>query len=396
MTAHLRPRVAVIHGVPLGPGGLAVQSANAVAAFGGAGVDLHVLGPAARGWPRSSPQPQATWHAAGVTGPVWRNWPIFRRRQGEAQLQHDGALGRWAAARVRELQPGLCYVFTHVALETLQASRALGYATVLDSPNGHIRNFRDVYVTEQRALCGGRWHGHPTDAMVARIEEEYRLADRIRVSSRWAKESLVAGGVSSGRIEVLEQAVDLDRYQPAAVAAGARSGPLRVVFVGTLDLRKGFVYLLRAARALAPAVSLELVGGTVDRCTRRILDEESRGLDVTVAPGDPLPALHRAELSVLPTLEDGSPFAAAEAMAAGRPLLVTDCCGASEWVDPGMTGWIVPPRDPDAISAVLREALSRRTELPAMGLAARAAAEARADRRVCDPRVAAWALAAVR
>ena len=113
-------------------------------------------------------------------------------------------------------------------------------------------------------------------------------------------------------------------------------------------------------------------------------------MDITIAPGDPLPAYHRAEIAVLPTLEDGSPFAVAEGMACGLPTIVTNCCGAREWVEPGRSGWIVPAGDADALADVLAAAVRRRKDLHAMGRAARDAVERRADPRVCNPLVAQW------
>jgi glycosyltransferase involved in cell wall biosynthesis len=140
-------------------------------------------------------------------------------------------------------------------------------------------------------------------------------------------------------------------------------------------------------------VSLELVGGTVDRCTRALLERERIDLDVVLAPGNPLVAYQRAEVSVLPSLEDGSPFAAAEAMSCGLPLVITDSCGAAEWVDDDRTGWIVASRSVDALENALRTAVRRRPDLEAMGDAARAATVRRADSRACNAALRDWVLA---
>lgn len=385
-------RVACIYPVRLGRGGLAVQSANAIAALGDSRIELHAIGPAAIEWPRASPQPPATWHVLPPAVPRWSTWPWLRSFAGAAQLAHDRRLGRSAAGHLERMAPECVYAFTLVGLEALAWARARGIPTVLESPNGHIRGFRSVYVDEHATWCGGRYRGHPTPAMVARVEEEYALADRIRVSSEWARASLVARGVPAEKISVLQQPVDLVRYSPPAVRA-ASTGPLRVVFVGTLDLRKGFVYLLDAARVLGGRVALEIVGGTVDRCTRRLLASHGAGLDLAAAPGDPRGAYHRAEIAVLPTLEDGSPFAAAEAMACGLPLITTECSGSGEWVEPGRTGWVLPPRSADAIARAFDEALANRERLAAMGAAARRATERRADATRCDRAVSEWVLA---
>lgn len=382
-------RVALVHGVPFGGGGLGIQTANAAAAL--AGAELHAVGPAGS-WPRSDPPPVLQRHDTGAARPRWGSWPIVRASQGRAQLVHDVAAGRLAAASLERIKPSICYTFTQVGLESLRWCRRHGVQTVLESPNGHLRAFRRVYLDEHTKWCAGSYRGHPTDGMVDRVLEEYELADRIRVSSEWARASLVAGGIPAAKVTVLQQPVDLARYRPAPAPDDSR-GPLRVVFVGTLDLRKGFVYLLDALRALEGSVAVEIVGGTVDRCTRRLLEERTGARDLRVAPGDPRGAYHRAELSVLPTLEDGSPFAAAEAMACALPIVVTPACGAAEWVDPGRTGWIVPARDAGAIAGALADALRRRGDLPAMGRAARADTERRAGRDACDAAVAAWVLA---
>ncbi|HEX6209192.1 MAG TPA: glycosyltransferase family 4 protein [Methylomirabilota bacterium] len=267
-----------------------------------------------------------------------------------------------------------------MALETLRWARAHGVPAVLESPNGHIRHFREVYAAELARWCGGRYRGHPTDAMVERVEEEYALADRIRVSSEWARRSLIVGGVPGDKIQVIQQPVDLARYAPAEDRRPP-AGPLRICFVGSLDLRKGFVYLLKALQQLpVGTVSLRMVGATGDRCSRYLLARESSGLDAVAAPGDPRPVYAASELMVLPTLEDGSPFAVAEAMASGLPVVTTSATGAAEWVREDVTGWVVPPADARALAGRLLEAAARRGDLPQMGCLARRDTARRAGR----------------
>jgi glycosyltransferase involved in cell wall biosynthesis len=274
-----------------------------------------------------------------------------------------------------------------VSLDTLRWAQKHDVPAIVESPNGHIRSFRQIYVDEARRWCDRTYAGHPTSAMVRRVETEYRLASRIRVSSEWARASLGARGVPDAKISVLQQPVDLNRFVPRG-SAPQSGGDLRVCYVGSLDFRKGFVYLLRAARKLANGLAVELVGGTGDRCCRLLLERERAGLNVMIAPGDPRAALARADVFVLPTLEDGSPFAAAEAMACAVPVVTTTATGAAEWVRPGYTGWVTEPRSAEALAATLAVACDNRRSLRTMGLEARADTE----RRVagCDEAVSRW------
>jgi glycosyltransferase involved in cell wall biosynthesis len=380
---------AFVYGVPLGGGGLGVQAGNALRALSLASDHVHAIGPGPGNDERAKALANVSWHIPRPLPRRWLRWTPLRRRAGLAQYWADRRVGRYAASTLDRLRPTLCYTFTQVGLEPLEWARAAGVPSVVESPNGHIRAFRAVYVEEARRWCGTAFPGHPTPSMVSRVERELEVADRVRVSSEWSRASLAAGGVTPARITSLQQPVDLARYAPIPCAAAG--GPLRVCFSGSLDLRKGFVYLLQAVRLLTSTVPvrLHLVGATGDRCSRALLARERNGLDVTSAPGDPRVALAAADLFVLPTLEDGSPFAVAEAMACARPVVTTDSTGAAEWIRPGRSGWIVPARSAEHLAEALAQAAGARSTLPEMGLAARRDTEARAGAG-CDDAVAEW------
>jgi glycosyltransferase involved in cell wall biosynthesis len=129
-------------------------------------------------------------------------------------------------------------------------------------------------------------------------------------------------------------------------------------------------------RALGPRhVSLEIVGATGDRHSARLFADECKGLMVTCAPGDPLPAYRRADVFVLPSLEDGFGLVVGEAMACGLPVIVSSECGASECVDTDVDGWVVQAGQVESLAEALETAIRRRQDLPAMGRQARTKAE---------------------
>jgi len=276
---------------------------------------------------------------------------------------------------VEGLRPNACYAFTQVALETLRWAEREGAMTVIDNPNGHIRNFRDICERESQRWFGKKFHGHPSPRMVERVEEEYHLAGRIRVYAPWGKASMTAFGVPQEKIHILRQTINLERFCPPAQRP-VNQGPLRVCYVGSLDLRKGFVYLLRAIRALgARHIRLQIAGATGDRDCAQLLARESAGLQVEASPCDSVAVYQQSELLVVPTLEDGLPFVLVEGMACGLPVIVTEEAGAGECVRPGSSGWVVPSAQVDSLQAALEDALRRRRELPEMGRNARAAVE---------------------
>jgi glycosyltransferase involved in cell wall biosynthesis len=358
------------YSAPPGIGGLGHHAADVLAALGEQFPYVQVFGPppADRG--------QISYGKQFTAPPLFvRNWrrqrTWLRYMHGRYQYQLDARFGRWLASELRAVPFDAGYFFTQIARESLIDAREKGARTILDNPNGHIRDFREKLCHEFERWIGWPYWGHPTDAMVRRVEEEYRLADVVRVSSTWARSSLVAGGVDESKIVVVPQTIDTNRFRPAAERRTA-TGPLRIAFAGSFTVGKGFQYLLRAiARIGAKHFSVSMVGATGDPWCRRLLADLGRGLDIMHAPGDPVAAYQSAELFVLPTVHDGFGLVVAEAMACGLPVVTTDCCGASETIEPDRTGWIVAAGDEDALAAALDRALSRRAILAQMGACAR-------------------------
>ena len=93
-----------------------------------------------------------------------------------------------------------------------------------------------------------------------------------------------------------------------------------------------------------------------------------------------LPRLYRtADLYLSASHSDGTSISLLEAMACGRPALVSDIPGNREWITPGENGWLFPDGDADALAQAILLAIKERDKLTEMGGAARNLAEQRAD-----------------
>ena len=90
-------------------------------------------------------------------------------------------------------------------------------------------------------------------------------------------------------------------------------------------------------------------------------------------------ALQRSHVFVSPSHHEGMPHAVQQAMAAGRPVIVTDVAGSRETVDEFVNGILVPPRDPKALGEAMRRIVKHKDMLAALGRASRAKAERQFD-----------------
>ena len=81
-----------------------------------------------------------------------------------------------------------------------------------------------------------------------------------------------------------------------------------------------------------------------------------------------LPAIN---LLAIPSLFEGMPNVALEAMAAGLPIIATSVGGTPEVVVDGKTGYLVPPRNPDALADAILKLLDNPDLCLRMGRAGR-------------------------
>jgi glycosyltransferase involved in cell wall biosynthesis len=182
--------------------------------------------------------------------------------------------------------------------------------------------------------------------------------------------------------------VDAARFRPDAPApddlAGLAGAPRPwLAFAGEARLKKGLPVLLDLAERLAAEArgTLVLLGG-VRRDARAALERWRRDAGAAAARLREVPytddvarlaGLYAAmDVFVFPSLWDGAPNAALEALATARPVVATAVGGLPEMIEHGTTGWLVPPERLDRFADVTLAALAEPPErLAAVGARAR-------------------------
>jgi glycosyltransferase involved in cell wall biosynthesis len=212
----------------------------------------------------------------------------------------------------------------------------------------------------------------PSAAFLDRLREEMSLADRLIVHSAHALRSLAAAGFDTSRGRVVPPAFTPSGLgRPRTLLPGR---PLRILFVGYVNLAKGFHVLADAVRELGSDVALTVVGGL--QLPPAYLRQVAPEVQFTghVAQAEVARRMAEADVLVFPTLSDGFGLVQLEAMAQGLPVIATSACG--EVVRDGVDGFVVPAgesaplverlrrlrREPDLYAAMSRAALVRATE----------------------------------
>lgn len=220
-----------------------------------------------------------------------------------------------------------------------------------------------------------------------------------------AKLHLIPYGVPLARFSAEPAAADLTRVQQKYLSSSAPLPPRSsapqlprppaplLLFVGRLRYYKGLDTLIRAL----PQIPARLAVGGIGPMAA---EWQALAAEVGVAdrvawlgdvPDADLPALyHLADLFVLPASHPSEAFGLVqvEAMAAGLAVVCTELGTGTSYVNrDGVTGRVVPPRDPVALAAAINGLLADADRRAVLGTAARARVAAEFDLGVMVERV---------
>jgi glycosyltransferase involved in cell wall biosynthesis len=334
-----RPRVAVVYPIPYGEDGL----------YGGG--ERYAL-ELARALSRHVPTRLVTFGAHHA-----------RRREGDLEIRIQKPLLYVRGARLNPLSFGFLRALAGVDVVHCMSWNTLvtDFSILLARALG-----KRVFVTDMgggASLTLVRW------LPLARLVDRYLLiaeqggAQFERFRSRWS---------------ILYAGIDVDRYRPEP--GRQRRG---VLYVGRILPHKGINYLVEA---IDPGVPLRIVGRPYHQEFLQLLRRLAAGKDVTfvtdASDEQVLREYQSCAVAVLPSvnttvygdttaLPELLGFTAMEAMSCGAPVLCSDVGALSEVVVDGVTGFLVPPNDPEALRARIRRLLGDPELAGRLGAAAR-------------------------
>ncbi len=252
------------------------------------------------------------------------------------------------------------YAFSGDALEQMRAAKQQGLWTAVEqmiAPRDVVETLLSQEMTRFPAWAGPVRHNPHARLFADREKAEWRLADVIVCPSEFVRRHVVACGGPEDRCVVVPYGVNAT----AIVDRPTRlPGPLRVLTVGEVGLRKGSPYVVEAARLMDGAARFRMAGRV--RLPDDVKQDISQSVELRgIVPRSQIAEEFRwADVFLLPSLCEGSATAVYEALAAGLPVITTENTGSV--VRDGIEGFIVPVCDAQAIAAAVR-ALADNAEL---------------------------------
>lgn len=215
--------------------------------------------------------------------------------------------------------------------------------------------------------------------------------------------------IPARKVHLLGNGIDLERFDPDRVPAATRTAmraewgiaddEVVVGVVGRLVREKGIVEILEAAhqlRADGRRVRFVIVGpadpGKADAIDADGFAQAADDGVVFAGERTDMPECYAAmDLFLTASWREGFPRSAMEAAAMRLPTIATDIRGNRQVIDDGVTGVLVPVRDPAGLAHGVRTLLDRRDDWPTFAAACRARAHTHFDQQlVIDRTLAAY------
>lgn len=223
--------------------------------------------------------------------------------------------------------------------------------------------------------------------------ELFHDTSKVLALSQSMRERLIGLGCPSDRVSIHHLGISPAQY-PYSSRILAASERVKVVSIARLVEKKGIEFLIKSVAELPDKlksmIDVEIIGdGPLQKELVELAKSVGLSSQVTfhgsLAGPDVVARLSRAHLFVLPSVrasdgdEEGTPTAILEAMAMGIPVLSTWHSGIPELVEDGVSGYLVPERDAEALSSRLADLVQHPERWDAMGSAGREKVEREFD-----------------
>jgi len=256
--------------------------------------------------------------------------------------------------------------YSYIALEPFRYAKSRRWKTVLVQIDPGPEEERIVADEVARVPeLAGEWQPAPAEYW-ALWREECDLADHIVVNSEWSREGLIRSGVPGEKLSVIPLAYGAPEVSPrnseirraqTYPARFTQERPMRVLFLGQVNLRKGIARLLDAARILRDEpVEFWIVGPVqVANATTIATDARVKWFG-PVTRSQAAEKYRAADIFILPTLSDGFAITQLEAQAYGLPVISSQFCG--DVVESGSNGIVLEEPSGVCIAAAIRACIA--------------------------------------
>lgn len=226
----------------------------------------------------------------------------------------------------------IIFAYSYAALAILQFAKQKGWATVLGQIDpGPAEEAIVAHLHQEAGISTKEWQPAP-EIYWKKWYQEIELADHIIVNSAWSKQCLNQVGIKNSKIQIIPLAYQAPKesstWERTYPKVFTPERPLRVLFLGQVNLRKGILPLLEAIERLnGQPIELWVIGSVQLEIPQKWLSHpQIRWID-SVPRSSVVNYYKKADIFILPTYSDGFAITQLEAQTWQLPIIASHYCG---------------------------------------------------------------------
>jgi glycosyltransferase involved in cell wall biosynthesis len=272
---------------------------------------------------------------------------------------------KWVAKKIATNNSRVFIGWSGMSLKSLQQARKRGMITIIERGSSHI-SFQNQILKEEYSQFNKSFQ---VDNRTIEMElKEYEQADYISIPSQFVKKTFLDQGIAESKLIVNAYGAG-NYFKPQQRASGANK--FTIVYLGTLSVRKGLIYLFKALQQInipATEYQVHFIGHVDEEFEETIgkFKQQNWQFFGHINHYDLAQALSSADVAVHPSIEEGMSMVILQLLFCGIPVIATTNTGGEDLIDNGVNGFIVPIRSPEAIAEKISLLFNNKEQLSHM------------------------------
>ena len=211
---------------------------------------------------------------------------------------------------------------------------------------------------------------------IERTRRELLGAEYYLCGSEFVVKSLEYSGIDASSCAICHYGVDAEKFRTLRSRVISNDGPVRFIFIGGTNELKGIGYLLDAFLSMSSKDATLTVVGHVNLDADQLALYENRVNFTGSVPHSEIPKyLDNADVMLFPSLGDGFPLSAMEALSCGVPVVCSENTGTADVIVDGVNGFVIPAQSQSALGDVITWFIENKNKILEMSINARKTAE---------------------
>jgi len=248
----------------------------------------------------------------------------------------------FASKKVNYKNTDILIGWSGFSYKSFQKSKNYNLLKILERGSSHIQYQSEILLQEHK-IFNIKYKINYNE--INQEIKEYNLADYISIPSEFVKKTFLQKGFNEKKIILVPYGANLDNFYPQK----KKDNIFRFIYAGTLSLRKGVWYTLKAFNELNLPNSELILVGSIDHNFSPLLKEFTSNKKIKilnhVSQNKLIEFYNISDVFIISSIEDGFAMVIPQALACGLPVICSENSGGSELIKNGFNGYVVPIRN---------------------------------------------------